>query len=100
MDRGQLVAVAGTPRLEESLRFLSYSARSESMAGVAGHIAYSPARYSGQALIGRHAETGTDMWPHMPTNPENMKNYLMADWAWWADHGDETRERFAAWLAR
>ena len=37
--------------------------------GVGRYIAYSPARRSGQALIDRHAETGTEMWPHMPTNP-------------------------------
>ena len=69
LDRGQLVAVADTPRLEDSLRFLRYSARAEAMAGVGRYIAYSPARRSGQALIDRHAETGTEMWPHMPTNP-------------------------------
>ena len=100
MDRGQLVVVAGTPHLEGALRFMRHAARSESMAGVGRYIAYSPARRSGQALIDRHAETGTDMWPHMPTNPANMKNFLMSDWEWWADHRDEMQERFAAWLAR
>ena len=100
MDRGQLVVVAGTPHLEGALRFMRHAARSESMAGVGKYIAYSPARRSGQALIDRHAETGVDMWPHMPTNPANMKNFLMADWEWWADHRDEMQERFAAWLAR
>ncbi len=100
LDRGQLVVVAGTPRLEDAMRFMSYAARSESMAGVGRYISYSPARVSGQPLVGRHAETGVEMWPHMPTNPENMKNFLMADWEWWADHRDEMQERFAAWLAR
>ncbi len=100
MDRGQLVVVADTPKLDDALRFVRHAARSESMAGVGRYIAYSPARRSGQDLIDRHAETGTDMWPHMPTNPENMKNFLMADWEWWADHSDEMQERFAAWLAR
>ena len=100
MDRGQLVVVAGTPKLDDALRFVRHAARSESMAGVARYISYSPARHSGQPLIDRQAETGTDMWPHMPTNPENMKNFLMADWEWWADHSDEMRERFSAWLAR
>ncbi len=100
MDRGQLAIVAGTPRLEDAMRFLRHAATAESMAGVGRHIAYSPARYSAQALIERHAETGVEMWPHMPTNPANMKNHLMADWRWWADHGDEMLERFTAWLAR
>ena len=100
MDRGQLVVVAGTPKLDDALRFVRHAARSESMAGVGRYISYSPARLSGQPLIDRQAETGTDMWPHMPTNPENMENFLMADWEWWADHSDEMQERFAAWLAR
>ena len=100
MDRGQLVVVADTPKLDDALRFVRHAARSESMAGVARYISYSPARHSGQPLIDRQAETGTDMWPHMPTNPENMKHFLMADWEWWADHSDEMQERFAAWLAR
>ena len=100
MDRGQLVVVADTPRREDALRFLRHAARSESMASVGGYIAYSPARRSGQALIDRQVETGEEMWPHMPTNPENMKNFLMTDWEWWSDHKDEMQERFAAWLAR
>ena len=100
LDRGQLVAVGDTPRLEDSLRFLRYAARAEAMAGVGRYIAYSPARRSGQALIDRHVETGTEMWPHMPTNPENMQNFVIADWEWWADHGGEMQERFSAWLAR
>ena len=100
MDRGQIVVVADTPRLEDALRFMSFAARSESMAGVGGYIAYSPARRSGQALIDRQVETGTEMWPHMPTHPENMRNFLMADWEWWSDHKDEMQERFTAWLAR
>ena len=100
LDRGQLVAVGDTPRLEDSLRFLRYAARAEAMAGVGRYIAYSPARRSGQALIDRHAETGTEMWPHMPTNPENMQSFVIADWEWWADHGGEMQERFSAWLAR
>ena len=29
-----------------------------------------------------------------------MQNFVIADWEWWADHGDEMRERFSAWLAR
>ncbi|MYF94696.1 MAG: ABC transporter substrate-binding protein [Holophagales bacterium] len=100
LNRGQLAIVAGTPRLDDAMRFVQHAARAESMAGVGRYIAYSPARYSAEALIDRHFETGTEMWPHMPTNPANMKNYLMTDWRWWADHGDEMLERFTAWLAR
>ncbi len=100
MASGQLVVVSGSPRLDDAKRFLRHAARSESMAGVGGYIAYSPARRSGQALVDRHVETGTDMWPHMPTNPEHMKNFLMSDWEWWADRQDQMEERFAAWLAR
>ena len=100
LDQSVLVVVRGTPRLQDALRFVHHAARSESMAGLGRYIAYSPARYSAEALIERHAETGTEMWPHMPTNPANMQNFLMSDWEWWADHKDTMEERFAAWLAR
>ena len=69
------------------------------MAGVARYISYGPTRLSAQPLVSTHAETGVDMRPHMPTNPENMKRALPNDWQWWSDNRDEMNVRFAVWLA-
>ena len=41
----------------------------------------------------------TQMAPHMPTAPENMKNALVNSFEFWADHDSELNERFNAWIA-
>ena len=100
LDSGQLAIVAGTPRLEAARQFLAFATKTASMVAVGRHIAYSPARRSGTALITTHLETGVDMRPHMPTTPQNVARALHYDWEWWRDHSDEMNERFSAWLAR
>ena len=39
------------------------------------------------------------MLPDLPSAPENMKTVFFADQQFWADKGEELRERFNAWLA-
>jgi putative spermidine/putrescine transport system substrate-binding protein len=51
-------------------------------------------------LVGKHAELGIDMGPHMPTDPENAKHTLLFNYEWWADNRAELDERFQAWLAQ
>ena len=97
---GQFVVVAGTPRLEEALRYLAFVTSAESMAQIGRRISYSPARKSGMPLVTTHIEKGVDMEPHMPGSDANVVYALRFDWAWWADHQDEMNERFSAWLAR
>ena len=97
---GQIGIVAGTPRLEAARRFVQFASRVESMAAISKYISYSPIRHSGTSMVSRHLETGVDMAPHMPTNPENMQRALRENWEWWSDNGDEMNERFSAWLLR
>ena len=100
LDTGQLAIVAGTPRLEEAMRFIAFATTTEALAAVGRRIPYSPTRRSGEPLVTTHIGTGVDMTPHMPTSPENVARALRNDWAWWADNQDELNERFSAWLAR
>ena len=100
LDTGYLAILSGAPNLEAARRFVSFASRPSSMAGVARHISYGPTRLSAQALVTTHAETGVDMRPHMPSNPENLKTALPNDWQWWSDNRDEMNVRFAVWLAR
>ena len=100
LDFGQLVVVAGTPKLDAALEFLAFATTPRSMAAVSGNISYSPTRYSGLPLVGKHSEAGVDMLPHMPTYPENLERALRNDWEWWVNHTDEMNERFSSWLAR
>ena len=100
LDVGPIGIVAGTPDLEPALELVEFASRASSMAAVGRYIAYSPVRRSGLPLIGRHAEAGVDMNPHMPTYPGNMGRTLQNDWLWWSDNMDDMNERFSAWLVR
>ena len=100
LSGSSLAIVSGAPNLEASRRFVLFASRVESMAAVSRYISYGPARRSGTSLVSTHAETGIDMLPHMPTNPENLVNAVFSDWEWWSDNDDEMTERFSAWLAR
>jgi len=90
----------GTPNKEEALKFIAYSTGTQRLADQAAWISYGPVRKSSNPLIGKHAEAGIDMAPHMPTAPDNFKNALQNDFEFWADHQDELNERFNAWLAQ
>ena len=93
------VVPKGAPNKEEAMKYLKFATDTQRLADQAKYISYGPARASSAPLVGKHATLGIDMAPHMPTNPENAKNTLMKDVEWWADHVDELRERFEAWIA-
>jgi putative spermidine/putrescine transport system substrate-binding protein len=38
--------------------------------------------------------------PNLPTAPENMTTALIVDVQFWADKGEELRQRFNTWLAQ
>ena len=97
---GQMVIVAGTPRLDEALEYLKFASTPEAMSRVSNRISYSPARRSGASLVATHVTTGIEMEPHMPASPANAAHAVHYDWSWWADHQDEMNERFSAWLAQ
>ena len=100
LDVGVIGIVAGTPRMEEALRYLSFATTAESQARIGRRISYSPARRSGAPLVTTHVTAGVEMAPHMPATPENAKRALRYDWKWWADNQDEISDRFNRWLAR
>lgn len=84
----------GTPKLDAAYRFLAFASGAEPQANQTKHIAYGPANKDAVALI----EPAT--LPKMPTSPDNMKTAFNLDSAFWADNGDQLKERFNAWLAK
>ena len=78
--------------------YLHFATDTQRLADQAKWISYGPARKSSAPLVGKHAELGIDMAPHMPTDPKNAKTILYNDVEWWADHRDELDQRFQAWL--
>lgn len=90
----------GAPHLDEVYKYLKFATDTQRLADQAKYISYGPARKSSAALVGKHAELGIDMAPHMPTNPANAKNTLFKDINFWADRKEELAEKFEAWLAK
>ena len=82
------------------LKYLKFGTDTQRLADQAKYISYGPARKSSAPLVGKHAELGIDMAPHMPTAPANSKRVVLNNFAFWADNKDDLLERFNAWLAR
>ena len=84
----------GTPKLEEAYRFISYSSDPQRMADQTKYISYGPSNMDSSPLV------DPAVLGDLPTSPDNLKTALNVDPQFWADHGDELRERFNAWLAQ
>ena len=90
----------GTPRLEEVLEFIRFATGTRPLADQAKYIAYGPARRSSMQLVSRHAETGVDMRPHLPTSPTNFGTAILKDTEWYGSLYDRIKARFVAWLGK
>lgn len=95
-----LAIVKGSKKLDKAMEFVAFATDTQRLADQAKWIAYGPARKSSLPLVGKHADKGVDMQPHMPNAPENSKNAIQIDFQWWADHQEELNQRWAAWLAK
>jgi putative spermidine/putrescine transport system substrate-binding protein len=84
----------GTPRLEEAYRFIAFASDPQRMADQTKYISYGPSNKDSIPNI------SADILPDLPTAPDNLKTAWNLDSQFWADHGDEIKERFNAWLAQ
>ncbi len=93
---------AGLPedRLNRVKNFLYFATDTQRLADQAKYISYGPARASSAPLVGKHAELGIEMGPHMPTDPNNMGNIIVNNIEWWSSYSDDVDAKFQAWLAR
>ncbi len=94
------VVPKGAPHKEEIMKYLKWATDTQRLADQAKFISYGPLRASSAPLVGKHADLGIEMAPHMPTAPENMKGAFFYDFEWWADNKEDMAERFEAWLAK
>jgi putative spermidine/putrescine transport system substrate-binding protein len=95
-----LAVVKGSKKLDKAMEFIAFATDTQRLADQAKWIAYGPARKSSLPLVGKHADKGVDMQPHMPNSAENAKNAIQIDFLWWADRQEELNQRWAAWLAK
>lgn len=84
----------GGPRVELGYKFISYASQPDKMANQTKYISYGPANKDAIPNI------EPTVLADLPTAPENMTNVLIVDAQFWADKGEELRERFNAWLAQ
>ncbi len=87
-------------RQKRALDYIYFATDTQRLADQAKYISYGPARASSAPLVGKHADLGIDMAPHMPTDPENAKNTFLYNYEWWADNRDDVDAKFQAWLAK
>lgn len=99
MDLDMFVIPKDAPNPEAAMEYLKFSTDTQRLADQAKYISYGPSRKSSAELVGLYQDGKTEMAPHMPTNPENMKNAVLDNPEFWADHDAELTERFNSWLA-
>ncbi|MCJ8337298.1 MAG: extracellular solute-binding protein [Pseudomonadales bacterium] len=80
--------------------YIKFATDTQRLADQSKYISYGPARKSSAAFVDKHADTGIDMKPHMPTSPTNFTNPVIKNAEWWANNKDDMSERFNAWLAK
>ncbi len=87
-------------RKARALDFVKFATDTQRLADQAAYISYGPARASSAPLVGKHADLGIDMGPHMPTDPANAGNVFVFNYEFWADYRDDIDAKFQAWLVQ
>jgi len=97
-DYSVLAIPRGTPNEDIARRFVRFATRTEQLAEQAKYISYGPARRSSMDRVWKHAGTGIDMRPHLPTYPPNFERAIRKDHEWYARTQERLEERFTDWL--
>ena len=84
----------GSKNAEAAKKFIAYSLQPEQQKTFSENIAYGPANTDAVKLLS--AET----LQNMPTTPENIKDQVQIDVAFWNDNGESLEQRFNSWAAK
>ena len=98
LDLDGWAIAAGSDHVDAVKKFVRFATDTQRLADQAKWISYGPLRKSSLPLVGKHADLGIDMAPHMPTKYADQGFWTGFDF--WADNKDELSERFNAWLAQ
>ena len=82
-----------------AMKFVKFATDTQRLADQSKYISYGPARLSSAPMVGKHADLGIDMAPHMPTDPKNAANMILTDYEFWADYRDDIDAKWEAWKA-
>ena len=94
------VVPKGAPNKDLAMEFIAWATTTEGLRAQAQHISYGPPRKSANVEPIIYKDGKTEMAPHLPTNPDNMKNSLLTSSDFWVDHDAELNERFQSWLTQ
>ena len=87
-------------RQARALDYIMFATDTQRLADQAKWISYGPARKSSAPLVGKHADLGIEMAPHMPTDPANSETAVLYNFEFWADYRDDLDAKFQAWLSK
>lgn len=85
--------VKGSKNGAAAMEFVRFATSSKPLAEETNFIPYAPMRKSSLKLV------ADGVRPWLPGTGQTGRQ-LQTDAAWWADHGDEMAQRFAAWIAK
>jgi len=91
---------AGDPSRLRAQEYIAYATGSEALAGMARWMTFGPARRSAFALVKTNPETGADLRPLLPTNPNNFTHAFAINESWWLDHGADIAPRWQEFVSR
>ena len=94
------VVPKGAPNKDWAMDFIKFATSTEGLRAQASNISYGPPRKSANVEKLMYKDGKTEMGPHLPTNPDNMKNSLLTSSDFWVDHDSELNERFQSWLSQ
>lgn len=86
--------VKGAKNLKAAQDFIRYSTSTEPLAKLASATALGPMRQSSIPLVDPKVSA------YLPTAPQNQKDAVDVDVAFWADHSDDLNQKFAVWLGQ
>jgi len=103
LDYEYFALVKGGPDEANAKKALAMMTNTEMLAGSAKYIAYAPWRKSSIAVMEAgepwYKDGKTNMVPHMPTAPANLKKYFLVNADFWADNSAEIGEKWEAMKA-
>ncbi len=106
LDGDWIAIPKGSKNKAEAIEFLKHATTCESQAEQAKYITYAPMRSCGFDIIKKHepwfprpGKPNIEILPHMPNTKKRLKNSVLTDPVWWADHNAELKEQWSAWMA-
>jgi len=84
----------GSPRQDDAYKFIAFAVSPQAQADLTRYMPYGPANIDAMPLV------DPAILPQLANAPDHLERALEPNLSFWAEHGDELRQRFTAWLAK